>query len=193
MHERWVPVELSAGCEQCLTGVGVTAAVTDVPLPAGHDLEGPITLLVEFDRVPDCARFAHERTCCAEKFDDASPGLVNRVPCQMRPRFARGGAFNPRRPVAQQMAVALQDDARGQPQLAPPSYISDVAKRADHGDAGTLVRIGQSVRENGDLRIKQGCAHPPSETVAISCIVWMGDERNASRDQLGPRGLNLKI
>src|SRR5262245_17614701 len=91
------------------------------------------------------------------------------------------------------MAVALQDDARRQPQFAPPSHIGDVAKSANHSDAGTLLRIGQSVREDRDLGIKQRRAHHPGETAPISGIVWVGDERNARGDQLRSRGLDLKI
>src|SRR5215468_3973590 len=193
MHERWVPAELCAGSEQGLTNVGVTTAVTDIPLPAGDDLEGPLTLLVEFDRMPDCARFADECACNAEELDDAMSGLVDRVPCQMGPRLACGFTFDPWRLGALQMAVALQDDARRQPQFAPPSHIGDVAKSANHGDAGTLLRIGQSVRQDRDLGIKQRCAHRLGETAPISGIVWMGDERDARGDQLRPRGLDLKI
>src|SRR5438552_3241061 len=59
-HELRVPAQLPAALEQALAEGGVAAAVADVPLPAGDDLEGMIPLLVELDGVGDRPRLANQ-------------------------------------------------------------------------------------------------------------------------------------
>ena len=57
-HVARHPVHLRAPVDQGLAEVGVAPAVADVPLPAGHDLEGLVALLEELDRVGDGAGLA---------------------------------------------------------------------------------------------------------------------------------------
>ena len=53
--------------------------------------------------------------------------------------------------VGDDPAVATDDRARGQVELAPPDHVGDVAERADHGDAGALVGLRQLVGDDRDL------------------------------------------
>ena len=75
-------------------------------------------------------------------------------------------------------------------QLAPPHDVGGVTERADHRDTGTLLRVGEWVREHRDRHAEQRRADHLSEPARVPRVVGMGDERNARGEQLGPRGLD---
>src|SRR4029079_16494250 len=67
LHVGRVPAQLLGPAEQRVAQVAVAPAVGDVPLPSGDDLEGPVALLVELDRVGDGPGLAVEIAAVAEQ------------------------------------------------------------------------------------------------------------------------------
>ena len=65
-HVLRVPLQLAAALEQRLAELDRL----EEPLPARHDLERPIALLVELHRVRDRPRIADEIAACAQLLDD---------------------------------------------------------------------------------------------------------------------------
>ena len=58
--------------------------VADVPLAAGHDLEGLVALFVELDGVGDRPGLALDLTAVDQQLDDALLGLVHGLARQFR-------------------------------------------------------------------------------------------------------------
>ena len=87
--------------------------------------------------------------------------------------------------VGDEPAVATQDAARRELQLAPPDDVGDVAERADHRDAGALVGLGEAVREDGHAHAEQRRGDLGAEARLEPLVVGVGDERHARRDELG--------
>ena len=69
---RGVPVQLAGAGDELGAQVGVAAAVADVPLADGDDLERAVAPLVELDRVLDRARLAEQRARLGELLDDCA-------------------------------------------------------------------------------------------------------------------------
>src|SRR2546422_502746 len=72
-HVRRVPAQLLAAGQQ----LGSMGERVDEPLLAGDDLEWPVAVLVELDRVGDRLGLADQVARLAEQFDDASLGLLD--------------------------------------------------------------------------------------------------------------------
>ena len=81
--------------------------------------------------------------------------------------------------VGHEAAVAADDVAGRQLQLAPPHDVGGVAERADHRDAGPLLGVGQLVREHRDLDAEQRRGHRRAEQRLVALVVGVGDERDA--------------
>ena len=85
-------VELVAARQQ----LGAVRQGRDEPLARGDDLQGPLALLVELDRVGDRTRLAHERPALSQLVDHGGAGLVDGAPGDLgvvgvgRGRVARG-------------------------------------------------------------------------------------------------------
>ncbi len=189
-HVVGVEAQLLAELQERRPKLGGAAAVADVPLPAGDDLQGPVALLVELDRVGDRARLAVQGPFRAELLDDDRLRLLGGLAGDRRiGRLALGR--DPPGLGRRQPAVAADQRARRQVELSPPDDVGDVAERADHGDAGALLRIGQLVGDDGDLDPVEGSEDGAAEQRLESGVVGVGDERAAGRDQLGPRGLDV--
>ena len=78
-HEVRVPVQLPPALQQLLAQASVPGAVADVPLPAGDDLQRPVALLVELDRVRDRLRVSPTSVAgLAQQLDHPPPGLHGR-------------------------------------------------------------------------------------------------------------------
>ena len=87
-HVGRVPAQLLApGQQPVAQGQG-----PDEPLAGGDDLEGPVALLVELDRVGDRAGLADQVARCGQQLDDAGLGLLDRAAGQL----ARSGPAPPR-------------------------------------------------------------------------------------------------
>ncbi len=82
-------------------------------------------------------------------------------------------------------AVAPDDRAHRQPELAPPDHVGGVAERADHGDARALLGIGELVRDDGHLDVEERRADGRAEQRLVARVVGMGDDGDARGEQLG--------
>ncbi len=92
-----------------------------------------------------------------------------------------------------QRAVGLDDRTNRQVQLAPPDHVGQVAERADHRDAGPLLGVGQVMRADRHLDAEQRRHDLGAEQRLIPRIVGMGDQRDARRDQLRARRVDLDV
>ena len=163
-HVRRHPAQLAAAVEQRGPQVGVPAAVADVPLPGRDDLQRRVAALVELHRVGDRARLADQVERLGEQPDDLPPRLVDGAPGERRVR-RRVDAV---RRLGQQPPVAADHHPGVEPQLAPPGHVGEVAERADHRDAGALVRLRQRVRVHRHLDTEDGRTHGARRTGARS-------------------------
>ncbi len=187
-----MPGELLAARDQLVAQPalgGVAAAVGEVPLAGGDELERLVAVLVELHRVGDLLRLADEVPGLGDHLDHA---LLRAEHGQARELGVGGlalGGGDPRR-LGQEAAVAADDGAGGQLQLAPPDHVGGVAEGADHRDAGALVRLGQRVRLHGHLDAEQGRGDGGAEQVLVALVVGVGDQGHAGREQLGAGGLD---
>ena len=170
LHVGRVPLQLRGSLQQPIAELHRL----DEPLPAGDDLQRPIALLVELDRVGDRPRLAGEIAALAQLLDDARAGLGGGEPGELVVVLLRA---QPDRSTSQpalapghgpQRAVRLDDRADRQRQLAPPHHVGDVAERADHRDAGALLRIRERVRLHRHAHAEQRRDHLACRTAAGS-------------------------
>ena len=193
-HVARVPLQLLAAGDHLVAHGRVPAAVADVPLAAGDDLERLVALLEELHRARDGTDVADELAGLGEHARRSAPWRC--APSRRRaPRSAAGrlGRGDPLGRLAQQPAVAVDHRAVGQVELAPPLDVGEVAERAAHRDAGAAVHLGGRVREHRDLDVEQRRAHRRAEQRLVALVVGVRDERDAGRDQLGARGLDEDV
>ena len=95
------------------------------------------------------------------------------------------------RGVGEDPTVASDDRPELQVQLAPPGDVAGVAERADHGDAGALVGLGELVGEHGHLDAVERSANRGAEERLVPLVVGVGDERHAGGEQLGAGRVDL--
>ena len=128
------PGQFLAAGEHRLLEVGVAAAVADVPLPGGDDLQRLVALLVEVGLALGRGRLAvaGRRTRGASSTIGLAGGEGG-LAGELAP--SRVGVGDPVRPVAQDPAVAADDHPGRQLQLAPPGHVGQVAEGAAHRDA----------------------------------------------------------
>jgi hypothetical protein len=166
------------------------------PLARRHDLEGTVTLLEELDGVGDGSGLAHQVAGGGEEFDDAGLGLLDGPAGELGVGGGGGGRVV-RLPALgaeghrQEPAVAPDDAAGRQLQLAPPGHVGGVAERADHGDPGALLGVGQLVGDHRDPHAEQRTGHRRAEQRSVPLVVGVGDEGHAGREEFGPGGLDL--
>src|SRR5690606_13883424 len=77
LHVVGHPLEPLSQLEHLLSELGIAAAVADVPLAAGDDLEWTVTLLVVLDGVRYRPGLAVEVARLGQQLDHPSPGLVD--------------------------------------------------------------------------------------------------------------------
>ncbi len=90
-HVRRNPFELAPTPEERLPQVVVPPAVAEIPLAAGHDLQGTIALLEELDRVGDRTRVTPQVAGSGQGVGDGPAG-----PGRPSPRQAPVGVDSPR-------------------------------------------------------------------------------------------------
>ena len=195
-HVVGMPDQLLAALQELGSQRLVAAAVADVPLTGGDDLERPVAVLVELDRVGDRLRLAHDVAGLMQQLDDAGLGLLDRLARELL--VGAAGVVGPDlarklRRSGQQPAVPADHRPRGELQLAPPGDVGGVAERADHRDARPLLGISERVRAHWHLGVEQRGEHLGAEQLAVALVVGMGDERNAGGDELGPCGLDHDV
>ncbi len=121
---------------------------------------------------------------CAERLTSWSvrvlgPGPIDRFPARFSPC---------QRP---QRAVRLKNRTDRQRQLAPPDHVGDVAERADHRDAGSLLGIRERVRLHRHAHAEDRRQDLGTEQRLVALIVGVRHERHARRNQLRTRRLDL--
>ena len=151
---------LAPGQHRLLVGVA------DEPLVGGDDLERPVAVLPELDRVGDGAGLARDVAGLGQQLDDAGLGLLDRLAGQLVVGGLGGDRVGrlPAGPApgdGAEPAVALDDRADAEPELAPPGDVGGVAEGADHRDARALVgsasswaRIGTSTPNSGVVAVR---------------------------------------
>ncbi len=191
-HVGRVPCHLAAARHQRRPQLGRAAAVADVPLAAGHDLERAVALLVELDRVLDRACVAEHVARGLQLFDHEPLRLLDGLAGDRGVGVEPGTRDGVGR-LGHDPPVAADDGTRGQVQFAPPDDVGQVAERADHGDAGALVGLRQRVPEDRHLDPVQRGAHGRAEQRSVALVVGMGDQRHARRQQLGACGVDHHV
>ena len=191
LHVAGDPADLVAAGDERGSEVGVAAAVGDVPLPGRDDLERLVAPLVEVRDALGRLRVALEVAGGAERVGRHLAGRERGLAGELGERRTAGVVGDPLRHVGEDAAVAADDGAVGQLQLAPPLDVGEVAERAAHGDAGALVHLGGMVGQHGNLDAEQRRADGGAEQVLVALVVRVGDERHARGDQLRTRGLDV--
>ena len=191
-----MPLQLAAARQQRLPELHRL----DEPLAAGDDLERPVALLVELDRVRDRPRLADQVARLAQQLDDAARApsrptgwRAGRSACCARAasRDSQPGAPHV---TGAERAVRQDDRAHRQRQLAPPDHVGEVAEGADHRDAAALLGIGQRMRPSpAPARRTAACSTVGAEERLVALVVGMRHERDARRNQLRPRRLDLDV
>ena len=163
LHVRRHPLDLRAARDQLVAQLGVPAAVLDVPLARGDDLQRLVALLVEVRHPLGRLRLAVEVAGRAQRRDHRLAGAEGGLPRQLGVRRSRRLGGEPLGRLAVQPAVAADDRADRQLQLAPPGHVGQVAERAAHRDAGALVGLGEPVRVDRDLHAEHRRGHGLAE------------------------------
>ena len=169
----------------------------DEPLPAGDDLERALALLEELHRVLDRLRLRRQRARLREQPRNLLLRGLGTLAGQVVVRgLGCGGVLGLEPGLAPadraQPAVGVDHRPDRQPELAPPHHVGHVAERADHGDPGALLGIGQLVRQYRHASAEQrGDDLAAGEQRPVPLVARVGDERHARRDQLRPRRLDL--
>ena len=192
-HEAGVPGDVVAAGNQRVAQGSVAAAVADVPLASGDDLERAGAALVELDRVGDGPCLAQHLATGLQQFDDLLLHLLREQASQQRVRLAPLAFGNPLRCFGGEATVKTDQGARRQVQFAPPRDVGGVAEGADHCDAGALLRVGEVVCKHGDFHPEQGRANDGAEQRLVSQIVGVGDHGDAAGQQLGASGVDDQI
>ena len=167
------------------------------PLTRRDDLEGALALLVELDRVRDRAQLADQRAALAQRVDHGGAHLIHVATLESgrrsrsRPPASRVGQFVAAEVRGQESPVATDEGARGQRELAPPGDVGGVAEGADHGDARTLLGIGEFVGQHGHLDVKERRHDRGAEERLVALVVGMRDEGHATREEFGTGRLDL--
>ncbi|MDI2021010.1 hypothetical protein PJL18_01526 [Paenarthrobacter nicotinovorans] len=189
-HEGRVEVDFLAACDQALTAFLVAATVADVPLAGGDNFEWLVALFEEVHRVGDLLRFAIEQVCCLEQFHYGFLGGEGRLARDRGIRFLAGVGSDPFRGVGDDAAVAAHDGACGQLEFAPPGDVGQVTERTHHGDAGTLVRLGERVGLDLKFHVEERGLHGLAEERLVPLVVGVGHQRGAGSQQFRTGGLD---
>ena len=180
--------QLLAALQERGLQVVVAAAVADVPLAGGHDLERLVALLVEVGHAGGGLGITVEFAVLAQHGDGGLAGGERGLAGE---RLVGLGVVDPLGGLADEAPVAPDHRAGGQVELTPPHHVGEVAERAAHCDACALVGLGRRVCHHGDLDAEDGRGDGGAEQRLVPLVVRVGDERADADDQLGPRGLDV--
>ena len=180
LHVGRMPVEFSATGDQRRPQVLVAAAVADVPLPRGDDLQRLVALFEELHRVCDLLDVTDEVAGFAQHLGHPLFGGEHRRTGEFLVRRASGLGRDPVRHPGDDPAVPAHDRSGVQLQLTPPRDVRGVTERTDHRDARALVGFGQRVGDHGDLDPEHRRGDGLTEQWLVALVVGMGDQRDAS-------------
>ena len=190
LHVRRDPLDLGAAVEHLVAQPGVAAAVADVPLPGGDDLERLVALLVEVRHPLGRLRLAVEVAGLAQLRDHRLAGRERRLALEVLVRRRGRLVRQPLGGLARHPAVAADQGADRQVELAPPGDVGEVAEGAAHRDAGALVHLGGGVRQHRDLDPEDRAGDGAAEQRLVALVVGVRDQRDHRGDQLGAGGLD---
>jgi hypothetical protein len=131
--------------------------------------------------------FADQEAGFDQLLDDHLLGLLGR-------EAGNGGVgvgIDSGRRVGVQPAVAADDGAHRQIQLAPPRDVGGVAERADHRDAGALVGLREFVRADLDLLAVERHRDGGAEVRLVALVVGVRDQSDAGGEEFWTGGVDL--
>ncbi len=191
-HVRRVPVQLAATGEERVAQLRLAATVAEVPLARRDDLERASTPLVELHRVRDRLRLADELAGLAQQLDDARlrllGGLARELRVARRRRRARrspqsGGSatMRPSRPMT--LRVGSWSSRHHTTSVVSPNVQIIAMPEPFSGSASGCASTGTVTPNSGVVTVG-------AEAGLVPLVVGVRDQRDARRDQLGPRGLD---
>ncbi len=186
-------VDLLPGLDEAGTQLGVARTVLDVPLAGGDDLERLVALLEELHGVRDRLGITDHLAAGLEQLDDLGLGAEYRLAGELRVRGPGGIRHDRLRSVGHDATVGADDGAVGQVELAPPHDVGHVAEGADHGDARTLVFLGEVVRHDGHLDAEDRGRDAGAEQRLVALVVGVRNEGHARGEQFGAGRLDVDV
>ena len=199
-HEIRVELQLAAPLHQFVVEVGSrggpcpgAAAVADVPLAGGDDLQGLVALLEEVRLADRLGGLALELAAAAQARHHGLAGRERRLARDLREGRPAGLRGDPLGRVGDDAPVLAQDRAQRQAQVAPPVDVRGVAEGAAHGDARALVLLSGRVGQDGHLDAVDGGGHRLAEERLVALVVRVGDQRHARGEQLGAGRLHAHV
>ncbi|MPM33538.1 hypothetical protein SDC9_80114 [bioreactor metagenome] len=163
------------------------AAVADVPLTGGDDLQRLVALLVE-------VRLALGRLGITDELavlPQHRHGLLARREGRLAgDPLVRRRVDHPVGGLTGQSAVAADDRPGGQVELPPPGDVGEVTERTAHRDTRPLVGLGVAVGQHRHLDPEDRRRHRAAEQRLVALVVGVGDQGAAGGQQLGPGRLD---
>ena len=169
-----MPCQLVAACEQFFAQLLVSTTVADIPLSACNNLEWTVALFVKLHRVSNCTRLINEFARLAQNFDRQSLCLFHCFSGEPRILLACIGRHY-FWSVGNKSTITTNYWASCQFQFTPPNHVGQVTECANHGDARTLVWLGQRVGVHWYRNIENWRVRNFAEQMLVSRIVWVGD------------------
>ena len=192
LHVGRVPVHVVASGDERFGQVAVPSAVGDVPLAGGDDLQGPVALLEELDRVGYGLWFADQFACLGEHDHHLGLGRVDGLVGQAGVGSGRRGVETGGR-FGGDAALPVDDGPHREVQLPPPGHVGGVAEGTDHGNTGSLVGIGQPVGPDGYLDAEHRGDSRAVEQRLVAGVVGMGNQGHAGRHQFRSSGGHVDV
>ena len=175
-------------------GIGpLLAAVADVPLPGGDDLQGLVALLEEVGLAHRLGGLAAHLAGGGQLGHQGLAGGVGGLAGHGGVHLAARLGGDPVRGLSLDAPVLAQDGAQRQLQVSPPVDVGGVAEGAAHGDAGALVPLGGGVGQHRHLHAEDGGGHRGAEQGLEALVVGVGHQGHAGRQQLGTGGLHADV
>ncbi len=182
LHVGGQPGDLGAALEHLGADARVAAAVADVPLAGGDDLERLVALLVEVRHPLGRRRLAVEVAGLAEQGDHRLAGREGRL--------ARQIARTPPTAVSEVSQSGVSPVSRpsrpttvrtGSCSSRHHCDVGQVAEGAAHGDAGALVDLGGRVGDHRDLDAEDRRGDGGAEQRLVALVVGVRDQRDGRR------------
>ena len=192
LHVRRVPPQLFPAGEQRLAQVGVPPAVADVPLPAGHDLEGAIAAFVELDRMGDGPGLADQVARLGEQLDHGALRRLDGAAGDGPPGRAVGARPGGGASVIRPARVTMERVGRCSSRHQITSVTSPKVQIMAIPDpfSGSARRMGE---RSGTSTPKSGVCTVVPNAVGEPLVVGVGHEGHAGGQQLGPRRVDLDV
>ena len=199
-HEVGVELQLAAALEQLLAQVGaggrvrpLLAAVADVPLAGGDDLQGLVALLEEVRLTHRLDGLAAHLAGLGQAGHEGLAGREGGLAGHGLVHLTAGLGGDPLGGLGLDAPVLAQDRAQRQLQVAPPVDVRGVTEGAAHGDAGALVLLRGRVRQDRHLDAEDGGGHGGAEQGLVALVVGVGHQGHARGQQLGAGGLDAHV